>query len=205
MLAWFKKHGRNDYPWRHSADPYHVLLAETFLQRTKAEQVLPVYNKFIETFPAVSDLAGADEEKILAITRPLGLIWRGKNLRRTALDILEKFGGRIPSERESLLEIRGVGDYIADSILYLVFGNRTSIVDSNVVRIIGRLHGIETDAESRRDKEFRKLADELLPARKFREFNLALLDLGALVCIRNPRCGDCPITCHCSYSVKNSE
>jgi A/G-specific adenine glycosylase len=203
LLRWFEKHQRVHYPWRHTKNPYHILIAETFLQRTKANQVLPVYSKFIKVFPAPLDLAKANEDTIRELVYPLGLAWRGKNLKKTALDIIEKFNGSIPSNRKELLQIRGVGDYIADCIIYLAFGRRVSIMDSNVVRILGRLYGIKTHAESRRDKKFREFVDELLPKRAFRKFNLALLDLGALVCARNPECSSCPIRIHCRY-FKNS-
>lgn len=199
LLRWFGKHQRDNYPWRHTKNPYHILIAETFLQRTRADQVVPVYHRFLGFFPTVSDLAKADEDLIREIVYPLGLAWRGKNLKQTALDIEDKFNGTIPSDREKLLQIRGVGGYITDSIRYLAFNKRTSIIDSNVVRILGRLHGIGTHAESRRDKRFRELADELLPKRVFRKFNLALLDHGALICVRNPKCDICPIRSHCCY------
>jgi len=199
LLRWFEKNQRDHYPWRQTRNPYHILIAETFLQRTRADQVFSVYFQFIETFPTPSDLAVADESLVRKITYPLGLTWRGKNLKRTAVDIKEKFNGEIPSNREELLQIRGVGDYIADSIIYLAFEKRRSIIDSNVVRILGRLHGIETHAESRRNKKFRELADNLLPKKNFRKFNLALLDLGALVCIRHPKCNDCPIKTNCTF------
>jgi A/G-specific adenine glycosylase len=204
LLRWFEKNRRNHYPWRYTKNPYHILIAETFLQRTKADQVLPVYRRFLKTFPAVSGLAGADEKLIQDIIHPLGLAWRGKNLKQTALDIQEKFGGKIPSKREELLQIKGVGEYIADSVRYVAFGIRSSIIDSNIVRILGRLYGIPITPESRRDQKFRKLADGLLPRKKFREFNLALLDHGALICIRNPRCDICPIRNHCNYYAQKA-
>ena len=199
LLRWFGKHQRDSFPWRHTKNPYHILIAETFLQRTRADQVVPAYHRFLESFPTVSDLAKADKDMIQEIVYPLGLVWRGKNLKQTALDIEEKFNGTIPSDREKLLQIRGVGDYIGDSIRYLAFNKRTSIIDSNVVRILGRIYGIETNAESRRDKRFRELVNGLLPRKNFRRFNLALLDLGALICIRNPKCDICPIKIHCNY------
>lgn len=202
LLQWFKKYGRNHYPWRNTEDPYRIFVAEIFLQRTKAGQVLPVYFKFVETFPTVSSLAEADPSKIKDIVYPLGLAWRGNNLGQTARDIMEKYAGEIPSERADLLKIKGVGDYVADSILYLAFRKRTSIIDSNVVRIMGRLNGIATGGESRRDPKFRELAREILPKRKFRDFNLALLDLGALVCKKKPLCDICPIKTNCSYHGK---
>jgi A/G-specific adenine glycosylase len=138
----------------------------------------------------------------MEIVYPLGLKWRAKNLQITAADILSKFDGNIPSDKEKLLKIKGVGEYIADSIRYQAFGIRTSIIDSNVVRIIGRLHGLKIDPESRRDKKFRDIANELLPPIAFKKFNLALLDLGALVCTRCPQCKICPLKSHCEYYIK---
>lgn len=200
LLKWFEKNQRDHYPWRHTRDPYRILIAETFLQRTRADQVLPVYKKFLQAFPDVENLATADEARIRELMYPLGLAWRAGNLRRTALDILEKFGGKFPGKREDLLEIRGVGEYVADSILYAAFGRRTSIIDSNVIRILGRLSGVDTHAESRRDRKFRDIVDGLIPKKRFREFNLALLDLGALICTpRNPRHDECPVRKHCFH------
>ena len=199
LLKWFYKHQRSHYPWRHTANPFHILIAETLLQRTRADQVEPIYLRFLDTYPAPSHLASANENDICELIHPLGLAWRGKNLKQTAIDIQEKFHGKIPSKRNELLQIKGIGEYIADCILYQVFKKRRSIIDSNVIRIIGRLYGLEFNAESRRKKIFRKLADDLLPPRAFRNFNLALLDLGALVCNRTPTCKKCPINTHCNY------
>jgi A/G-specific adenine glycosylase len=204
LLKWFDKNRRNHYPWRHTKNPYHILIAETFLQRTKADQVLPVYKKFIQEIASVSDLAAANEARIQRIIYPLGLAWRGKNLRQTAIDVIERFGGHIPPKREDLLQIKGIGEYIADSIRYVGFGIRSSIIDSNIIRILGRIYGIPTTPESRRDKKFRELADSLIPRKKFREFNLALLDHGALICVRNPKCDICPIKNHCNYYMRKT-
>lgn len=199
LLKWFKKNQRQGFIWRHTADPYRILIAEILLQRTRAEQVLPVYRKFLVAFPGTAELAEAGEKRIMEVIRPLGLAWRGKMLKGTAEDIMEKHNGQIPPDRKQLLGIRGIGEYVADSILYQAFGVRTSIIDSNIVRIIGRIHGMETDSESRRNRRFRAIADEMLPRKDFRNFNLALIDLGALICIRKPKCSICPIGSECQY------
>lgn len=203
LLTWFERHQRDHYPWRHTRDPYRILIAETFLQRTRADQVVPVYERFLDTFPDIETLAKADESVIRELMYPLGLAWRAGNLRRTARDILEKFEGEFPETREELLEIRGVGEYVADSILYAAFGRRTSIIDSNVIRLLGRLYGIDTHPESRRDRGFREIIESLVPKKRFGEFNLALLDLGALICTpRNPRHDECPVRMHCVFYLE---
>lgn len=205
LLEWFKKNNRNHYPWRKTNNPYHLLVAEIMLQRTKADQVLPVYGNFLKRYPTISKLAAAEERNIAEIIHPLGLAWRAKNFKRAAVDVIEKYGGSIPAGREDLLKIRGIGDYVADSILYNAFNVRTSIIDSNVVRIIGRIFGIKTDAGSRRKKIIKELADGILPARKYREFNLAMLDLGAMICSMNPRCHICPVRTLCSFHNNGME
>jgi A/G-specific adenine glycosylase len=206
LLKWFETNQRNHYPWRHTNDPYRILIAETFLQRTRADQVLPVYERFLNAFPDIKTLAKAEETRLRELMYPLGLAWRAGNLRRSALNIMERFSGEFPKTREELLEIRGVGEYVADSILYAAFNQRASIIDSNVIRVLGRLYGIDTNAESRRDMRFRQIVDSLVPKLRFRDFNLALLDLGALVCTpRNPRHDECPVRMHCIFFLETED
>lgn len=199
LLKWHNSNNRNHYPWRNTDSPYQILVAEILLQRTKADQVLPIYFTFIKEFPDISSLAVADEKRIAQIIYPLGLSWRAKNFNTTANNIINNFNGLFPKKRNDLLRIKGVGEYVADSILYNAFKIRTSIIDSNIIRIIGRLFGLKTTPESRRNKIFRDYANDLLPKNNYRIFNYALLDLGALICVRKPKCDICPINSYCLF------
>jgi len=200
LLEWFKKYGR-DYPWRKETDPYRILIAEIMLQRTKADQVIQVYQLFLQRFPSIYALAAATLEELEGIFDMLGLRWRAKKVKDLAKVIVSQHGGRIPSSREELLSLPGVGEYIADAVLCFAYGMDIAVVDANVCRVIGRVFGIEPRGEARRDPRFRQIAQQLIPSKRAREFNWAIIDLAALTCTpRNPKCYECPLQELCSFN-----
>jgi len=195
---WYGK--KRDYPWRHVTDPYMILIAEIMLQRTRAEQVVPVYTEFVSRYPTVRDLAEADPEEIENYFAKLGLRWRARKVLEMAKYVVEKFCGKLPDKEERLLEIPAIGDYIADAILVFAYGKDRVVVDSNVVRIVERLFCIRSRGEGRRDPRIRQIANSLLVPGKAREFNWALIDFGALICRpSNPSCRNCPLQVQCCY------
>ncbi len=173
------------------------------LQRTRAEQVVPVYNLFVRRFPKPQDLASAGVRRIAGLIRPLGLRWRAKFLAALGRE-LAKRGGAVPDTPEELLQLPGVGAYAAAAYLSLHARRHAAIVDANVVRLYGRLFGLPTDAETRRDRSFVALAELMTPKRGFRQFNYALLDFSRAVCRPRPLCQQCPLRSRCAYGQRLS-
>jgi len=205
LLRWFRKNARI-YPWRQTTDPWKVLIAEMMLQRTKADQVVPVYRNFFRKFKTPADLIKARSVTIYEALESLGLTWRVANFRSLAKELVRRFNGHIPESRDQLLTLPGVGDYVAGAVLSIAFRQREWIVDSNVVRVFKRYFRISTSNEGRRDKLVVELAKQYCRSRNPREANLALLDLAALICVsRKPQCFKCPLRKGCSYPRKTHE
>ena len=199
LLSWYRRNGR-DYPWRKTRDPYRILIAEIMLQRTKADQVAPVYEEFIRRFPDPVSLHKADPDVIRSYFLRLGLMWRADLVTKLATELVERFGGRIPSNRNQLLSLPSVGDYMADAVLSFAYGRNVAVVDSNVCRVLSRIFGLKPRGEARRDRRFRMLAQALVPPRKSREFNWAMIDFASAVCRpRKPKCELCPLKGYCSF------
>ncbi len=198
LKYWWMKYKRN-FPWRETTDPYEILIAEILLHRTRAEQVLPVYVEFIEKYPSPIAIAEAKVEDIIKILYPLGLRWRSYLLYEMAKKII-KSGGSIKKDKKWLLSLPGVSDYIACAVMCFAFGEPEPILDTNTVRIVGRIHGIHITDGSRRSKKFRELYKQLMDYNNAREFNYAMIDFGAIVCKpREPLCLECPIKKWCLY------
>jgi len=203
LLRWYRKHGRT-YPWRESQSPFHVLLAEMMLQRTRADQVVPIYLEVVQRYPEPEDLAKARLSDLRRIMKPLGLLWRIPNFKAMAKILVEQFGGAVPNSREELTTLPGVGEYVAGAVLSVAFGKREWIVDANVVRLFRRYFGINTSAEGRRDAHVIELARGYAAARNPKSSTLAILDHSALVCVSGvPRCHSCPLSQSCVYFIKN--
>jgi A/G-specific adenine glycosylase len=199
LLEWFRRHGR-DYPWRKEMDPYRVLIAEIMLQRTKADQVMPVYQLFLRKFPDPRALADANSEEIEGVFAMLGLKWRARKVRELARVLTSQYNGRVPCSREELLSLPGVGEYVADAVLCFAYGMEVAVIDANVCRVIGRVFGVKPRGEARRDSRFRQIARRLVPPKEARKFNWAILDFAAIICTpQNPKCDQCPLQGLCSF------
>lgn len=202
LLAWFRVSGRR-FPWRHTKKPYAVLLAEKLLQQTSVrDSTIHAYNDLLSTYPTPEDLAKADPEQVRILIQPLGLHYRAHELVKLACALHEQYGGHVPNDLKSLLALPGVGDYTARAVLCFAFGQDVPIVDTNVARILYRVFGLtgEMPANPARKKELIALAALLVPQKQSRQFNWALLDLGALICKPSkPLCVNCPINTLCSY------
>lgn len=203
LLEWFKNHGRN-YPWRRDTDPYRVLVAEIMLQRTKADQVLPVYRSFLKRFPGPESIVNAAPGEVERFFSMLGLRWRAERVRKLAKTLVLKYGGHIPKSRGELLSLPGVGEYVADAVLCFAYGKSVAVVDANVCRVIRRVFGLKARGEARRDPGFRRLADWLLPRDRAKEFNWAMIDFASMVCTpRKPKCDRCPLSNICMHASKS--
>ena len=189
LLAWGKSHYAK-YPWREEKNPWIALSTEVLLQRTRASQVIPVYQVFRKKYATPSALAAASEGELSGVVGSLGLHWRTPLLIKMA-SIVAEHG--LPGDNfGDLQRLPGVGPYAAAAYLSMHRGVRATIVDANVVRWLGRLFGVETNCETRRKRWFISLADALTPRRTFRDYNYAVLDFAMQLCSHAPKCDECP-------------
>jgi A/G-specific adenine glycosylase len=199
IISWFKKNGRV-YPWRKETAPFRVLVAEMMLRRTKADQVVPVYEQFCRKFPDVETLARANQKTVEKILHPLGLKWRVPAFIMMAREVVKKYHSIIPDDREELISLPGVGEYVAGAVLSIAYGKNEWLVDSNIVRIFKRYFGIKTSKEGRRDKHVIEMAKIYVSGKEPGRATMGILDITALICKpRNPECKRCPLKMHCHY------
>jgi A/G-specific adenine glycosylase len=198
LSQWYAINKR-DLPWRSTVNPYYIWLSEIILQQTRVNQGLPYYLKFIDAFPAVADLANADEDLVLKLWQGLGYYSRARNLQFSAKLILSEFGGNFPDNHADILKLKGVGSYTAAAILSFSFGLPFAVLDGNVIRVLSRVFGIQTPFDTTAGKkQFQKLAQELLDKKNPAEYNQAIMEFGALQCVpKSPKCNDCPIVNDC--------
>jgi len=205
LLKWWKKNKRV-FPWRKTNNLYNILIAEILLQRTKAEQVVPVYRKIIHSFPNFTYLLKTSLANLEKILFPLGLSEeKAKRLKELAFIVINNYSGQIPSNINQLKKLPGVGEYIARAVLCFGYKEKIAIIDVNVVRIYKRYFGITTKSDIRRNKSFIDFSDSIIT--KYPDlFNYSLLDFAALICKSgNPLCFICPLTKTCiEYQTKSS-
>lgn len=194
LYAWYVKNRRR-LPWRKTKDPYKIWVSEVMLQQTRVETVIPYYERFLRRFPDIRGLAEAPVEVVLKFWSGLGYYQRARQLHRGAQRIVENFEGRVPSSREALLKLPGIGRYTAGAILSIAFGRPEAIVDGNVIRVLTRLFALGGDpTKNSLKKKLWGLSTTLLPRKNPGDFNQALMELGATVCLaKNPRCKECPL------------
>src|SRR5579862_6586746 len=193
LLAWYDARHR-DLPWRSTTDPYRIWVSEVMLQQTRAEAVIPYYERFLERFPNAAALAVASEQEVLAWWSGLGYYSRARHLHKAARLVADGF----PKTYETIRELPGVGDYTAAAIGSIAFGLPHAVVDGNVLRVVARIENDAADIAAPRTRErFRTVAQNWLeqaPADSFGAFNQALMELGATICLpRNPACTTCPV------------
>lgn len=198
LLRWYNTH-RRQLPWRDSHDPYRICVSEVMLQQTRVQAVIPYYEKFLSLFPDVQTLAASEERALLACWSGLGYYSRARNLRKAAQQMVRDWGGQFPKDYAEALRLPGVGDYTARAVLSIAYGIPLAVLDGNVARVLSRLYARKEDFRSHAGKEkFLRLADSLLAPRRPGDFNQALMELGATVCLpAQPRCGECPLQRHC--------
>lgn len=198
LTAWGREHFRS-FPWRLTEDPYSIVIAEVMLHRTQARQVLPVYCRFIRRYADVRELAGAAKAELHELLYSLGLRWRTDLMWDMATELVMRFDGRIPRDKSALISLPGVSDYIASAVRCFAWGFPEPLIDTNTVRVVGRLFGLETRDSSRRNRRFRQLIGALVDPSDPRAYNYSLLDLGEEVCVkkRDPDCHRCPVRASC--------
>ena len=198
LLTWYGRHGR-DLPWRKTDDPYHILVSEIMLQQTQVDRVLPKYAEWLVKYPSLDALAAAPEDDVSATWYPLGYNIRPKRLQTIAREAVARHGGRLPSDKDTLLSFKGIGAYTAGAIRSFAFRERAAILDTNVARVLLRVFVGRGDQKRHAMKQHLwRLSETLVPRRRVFDFNQALMDLGAMVCVaRNPKCLVCPMVTHC--------
>lgn len=204
LLAWFDQEAR-DLPWRRTKDPYCVYLAEIMMQQTRVDQGTPYYERFLEKFPTLQALAAAEEEAVLKQWEGLGYYTRARNLHRTARLLVEQYNGAFPESPEMLQMLPGIGKYTAGAVASIAFNIPAPVVDGNVKRVLARLNAIVEPVDLPTVEEtLWAMATALLPAGKPGDFNQAMMELGARICVpRNPLCNECPVQVHCEGYAAN--
>ncbi len=199
LLAWFDAHGRKDLPWQQDASPYRVWVSEIMLQQTQVQTVIPYYERFMRSYPGITDLANAGIDDVLNHWSGLGYYARARNLHRAAQLVRDEHNGEFPASIESVLALPGIGRSTAGAILSIAFGQGHSILDGNVKRVLAR-HSAVSGWPGKADvaATLWRLAEQHTPAKRVSDYTQAIMDLGATVCTRTrPACVDCPVQSDC--------
>jgi A/G-specific adenine glycosylase len=194
ILKWYAIQGRK-LPWRDSPDPYAVWVSEIMLQQTRVEAVLPYFERWMIRFPDISNLAAASEQEVLSLWEGLGYYSRARNLHKAAKIVAEEYGGELPSDISALRKLPGIGRYTVGAIASMAFGQDVPTLDANLRRVYTRVFDVDELADSPAGEEILwTLAEKHLPKSHAGDFNQALMDLGATICLpKKPRCLLCPI------------
>ena len=205
LLEWFGVH-RRPLPWRRRYRPYEVWVSEIMLQQTQVRTMLPFFSRWMKEFPSISSLAKSDSKKVLKAWQGLGYYSRARNLHESAKKILRDYGGDFPENFEDIRGLKGIGRYTAGAIASIAYNQNRPIVDGNILRVLSRVFAIKKPIDVEKNKEhFWKLEEKLIPQGRARDFNQALMELGALICLpKNPRCPECPLEKFCLARKQNA-
>jgi A/G-specific adenine glycosylase len=198
LNRWFLRNNR-DLPWRQTRDPYAILVSEIMLQQTQVATVIPYYNRWLRRFPTIRSLASATESEVLHAWEGLGYYARARNLHRCAKTIFGEWDGKFPNRPDALRSLPGIGQYTANAIAVFAFNRSLPIVEANTARVLTRLFNIRAPIDSTHGRqELWELSAKLVPQKSARDFQNAMIDLGALICTaHNPRCQICPVKKFC--------
>ena len=204
-MRWYRANGRHDLPWRLTRDPYAVLVSEVMLQQTQVDRVKPYFVDWMERWPDAASLADAEPAEVIRAWAGLGYNRRALNLHRAAVKVTDRFEGRVPTDENTLKTLPGIGPYTAAAVHCFAGERRTPVLDTNTGRVIARARLGAADMRTAGDRRTREAASELLPSRGARDWNLALMDLGAMVCTaRKPACDRCPLRNGCAWLLAGS-
>ena len=194
LLAWYDANKR-DLPWRRTQDPYKIWISEIMLQQTRVDTVIPYYERFLDWFPTIADLAQAPEEKLLKAWEGLGYYSRVRNMRKAAQQIMEVHGGVFPSSYDEISKLKGIGPYTAGAIASIAFGLPEPAVDGNVMRVLARLFEVDYDIGVPTNRKiFQAMMEVLIDPDRPGDFNQALMDLGSdIESPVNPRPEESPV------------
>ena len=198
LLQWYDE-AKRDLPWRKTQDPYRIWVAEVMLQQTQVKTVLKYYDRFLQAFPTLKAFADASLEDVLRVWQGLGYYARARNLHRGARYILTELKGRFPDDFEALKKVPGIGTYTAAAVASIAFGRAAAVLDGNVKRVLSRIVLIDTElSDSRTKARLEALAQEILDPDRPGDFNQALMELGATICLpKRPKCLLCPVRAYC--------
>ncbi|MGE5228085.1 MAG: A/G-specific adenine glycosylase [Planctomycetaceae bacterium] len=200
LKRWGRTHQRS-FPWRETDDPFRILVAELLLQRSRGRTVALVYSNLFRRWPDAEHLARARVSSIESVIRPLGLVRRAAILQGLAREVVER--GEVPNTPSGLLELSGVGRYAASATLAVAFGTRAAVVDGVTARVYRRYFGLDGHGPPSSDEVLWDLVEEVTPRSHVREWNWAVLDLAATVCLpKAPRCSLCPLAARCAWSTR---
>ena len=199
LIDWYEQNARS-LPWRGHSDPYTIWVSEIMLQQTRVDTVIPYFLKWMERFPTVDTLAAAPEDSVLKAWEGLGYYSRARSMHKAARLLAQNHGSRLPGEFKALVSLPGIGPYTAAAIASIAFGLDHAVVDGNVKRVLARLlpytNAVNTPSA---EKDLRRIAQSLLPAGRAGDYNQAVMELGALICLpRNPKCAACPVSGQCA-------
>lgn len=206
LLAWYRENAR-DLPWRREPTPYRVWVSEIMLQQTRVAAVLGYFARFMEAFPTVQDLASAPEDQLMKLWQGLGYYSRARNLQKAARQIVTDFGGEFPRSYDAIRSLAGVGDYTAAALASIAFGQPTPAVDGNLLRVSARVMGDATDITTAKGKKyFTEALRQVIPLDYPGQFNQAMMDLGAMICLPNgaPLCEKCPAAEFCRAHLEGT-
>ncbi len=204
LVAWFKKNGR-DLPWRHTRDPYAILVSEMMLQQTQVATVIGYFSRWMQRFPDFAALASASEAEVLHAWQGLGYYSRARNLHRAARIVITEHEGQMPHDLDAIRALPGIGRYTAGAVATFSFDHSTPILDANIARVLTRLFDEQTPVDTANGQAVLwSIAEDLQPKKGAGVFNEALMELGALLCTpRQPKCLICPVRAFCQ--TKNPE
>lgn len=199
VLNWFDQHGRKDLPWQNPITPYRVWVSEVMLQQTQVKTVIPYFERFMNTFPTVADLAAADQDLVLNLWTGLGYYARARNLHKTAKIVTDQYAGNFPDSVEALNQLPGIGRSTAGAIASISMGISAPILDGNVKRVLTRFFAVEGwPGNGKTEKALWQIAEQHTPKQRTGHYTQAMMDLGATLCTRSkPACGICPLQPKC--------
>ncbi len=204
LLRWYDRHGR-DLPWRREQDPYHFLVAEFMLQQTQVSRVIDYYDRFLRRYPTVQRLARAQPQTVRESWEGLGYYARARNLHAAARVIVREHGGQVPDTEPALRRLPGVGRYTANALLSIAHAQDRGTVDANIARVFSRLFAVRPPLKAAKAQaRLWGIAEALAPRGRAGDFNQALMDLGATICVpRRPRCPACPVRRWCAVGGRD--
>ncbi|XOZ33176.1 A/G-specific adenine glycosylase [Halomonadaceae bacterium KBTZ08] len=208
LLQWYEQNGRKDLPWHRDRSAYRVWVSEIMLQQTQVTTVIPYFERFMERFPTVHDLASASTDDVLSYWSGLGYYARARNLHKAAITVEEEYGGTFPETQEQLQALPGIGRSTAAAIVAQAHGRRAAILDGNAKRVLARYHAVEGwPGRTAVANELWAHAEAHTPDERIQAYTQAIMDLGAMVCTRRrPGCAACPVRKGClAYARNNPE
>jgi len=206
VLTWFDQYGRKSLPWQQNINPYRVWVSEIMLQQTQVATVIGYFERFMETFPTVEDLAAAQQDQVLHLWTGLGYYARARNLHKTAKIIHEEHQGKFPNTLDEICDLPGIGRSTAGAILSIALGVRSPILDGNVKRVLARHHAVEGwPGQTKTLNQLWGFAEHYTPTERVADYTQAMMDLGATLCTRTkPACSLCPLVESCAAQAQGN-